>query len=135
MRNTVIGGDELISISGNSSTTAVGTLVIQAGPQVHVNAANVVLDAGMSLTLKAGGHHLVINAGGIFSSVAIVEGGAPLAGTPAQSALPSIPITTIQTIPGEALLKQNIVFREASTGICPVCDAAQTPPETEGVEA
>jgi len=133
-RSTVIGGDELISISGNSSTTTAGTLVVQAGSQVHLNATNVVIEAGISLTLSAGGQHLVINAGGIFSSVAIVEGGAPLAGTPAQSALPSIPITTIQTIPDEALLKQYIVFRESSTGICPVCDAAQTPPETEGVE-
>ena len=80
VRSTVIGGDELITISGNSSTTSAGSLVIQAGQQAHVTAANVVIDAGMSLTLKAGGHHIVINAGGIFSSVAIVEGGAPLAG-------------------------------------------------------
>jgi len=25
----------------------------------------------------------------------------------------------------EALLKQAIVFREADTGICPICDAAR----------
>ncbi|MEX5669236.1 type VI secretion system tip protein VgrG, partial [Pseudomonas neuropathica] len=74
VRNTVIGGDELITITGNSSTTAGGTLVIQAGAQAHVTAANVVIDAGMSLTLEAGGQHLVINASGIFSSVAIVQG-------------------------------------------------------------
>ncbi len=66
VRSTVIGGDELITISGNSSTTSAGSLVIQAGQQAHVTATNVVIDAGMSLTFKAGGHHIVINAGGIF---------------------------------------------------------------------
>ncbi|WP_139832644.1 type VI secretion system tip protein TssI/VgrG, partial [Pseudomonas sp. B26(2017)] len=79
-RHTVIGTDDLLSISGNSSTTADGTLVIQAGPHARVTASQVVIDAGTSLTLTAGGHHIVINSGGIFSSVAIVEGGAPVAG-------------------------------------------------------
>jgi type VI secretion system secreted protein VgrG len=79
-RSTLIGGDEVISITGNSSTTAGGTLVIQAVTQAHVTATNVVIDAGMSLTLQAGGQHIVLSAGGIFSSVPIVLGGAPMAG-------------------------------------------------------
>ncbi|MGE8191301.1 type VI secretion system tip protein TssI/VgrG, partial [Pseudomonas sp. NPDC086278] len=74
-RNTVIGGNELITISGNSSTTAEGTLVIQAGPHAHVTASHVVIKGDSSLTLECGGQHIVINASGIFSSVAIVEGG------------------------------------------------------------
>ncbi|WP_416146974.1 type VI secretion system tip protein VgrG [Pseudomonas psychrophila] len=82
LRNTVIGGNELISITGNSSTTADGTLVIQAGTHAHVTAADVVINAGMSLTLQAGGQHILITAGGIFSSVDIVQGGAPVAGVP-----------------------------------------------------
>jgi type VI secretion system secreted protein VgrG len=86
----------------------------------------VVIDAGMSLTLSAGGHHIVINAGGIFSSVAIVEGGAPMAGVAAQVALAAAAEdVVVESIPMEALLKQAIVFREADTGICPVCDAAE----------
>jgi type VI secretion system secreted protein VgrG len=139
VRNTVIGGNELVTISGNSSTTAGGTLVIQAGSQAHVTAANVVIDAGMSLTLKAGGHHIVINAGGIFSSVAIVEGGSPVAGLPGQAALSVVPqaaeAVVIATLPMEALLKQNIVFREADSGICPICDAAPEHQLTERAEA
>ena len=138
-RNTVIGGNELVSIAGNSSTTAEGTLVIQAGSQAHVSAANVVIDAGMSLTLKAGGHHIVINAAGIFSSVAIVEGGSPVAGLPGQAALSVAPqaaeAVIIDTLPMEALLKQNIVFREAGSGICPVCDVAQESQATERGDA
>ena len=125
-RNTVIGSNDVLNISGNSSTTADGTLVIQAGPHARVTASQVVIDAGMSLTLSAGGHHIVINAGGIFSSVAIVEGGAPMAGVAAQVALAAAAEdVVVESIPMEALLKQAIVFREADTGICPVCDAAE----------
>ncbi|MBK5553553.1 type VI secretion system tip protein VgrG [Pseudomonas sp. TH03] len=139
LRNTVIGGDELITISGNSSTAAAGTLVIQAGAHARVTASQVVIDAGSSLTLTAGGHHIVINAGGIFSSVAIVEGGSPVAGMPGQAALSVIPqaaaALTIDVIAMEVLLKQDIVFREADSGICPVCDAVQQSQEAEGAQA
>ena len=139
VRNTVIGGNELITISGNSSTTAGGTLVIQAGSQADVSAANVVINAGTSLTLQAGGQHIVINSSGIFSSVAIVEGGSPVAGLPGQAALSVVPhaaeAVVIDTLPMEALLKQNIVFREADSGICPICDAAPEHQLTERAEA
>ena len=139
LRNTVIGGNELISISGNSSTTADGTLVIQAGTQAHVSAATVVINAAVSLTLQAGGQHILITAGGIFSSVPIVQGGAPVAGvapTPALSVTPvAVPAMIVKTLPMEALLKQNAVLREATCAICPVCDAAQELLQAEGAQA
>ncbi|MHC8352947.1 type VI secretion system Vgr family protein [Pseudomonas sp. RT4P38] len=124
VRNTVIGGNELVSITGNSSTTAGGTLVIQAGSQAHVTAANVVIDAGMSLTLKAGGHHIVINSGGVFSSLAIVEGGAPMAGLPpllALSAEQAAPVALQVPLLPEA---QRLALM-AKKPICAVCEAAQ----------
>ncbi|MHA6140599.1 type VI secretion system tip protein TssI/VgrG [Pseudomonas mohnii] len=125
-RNTVIGTHDLLNIAGNSSTTVEGTWVIQAGPQARVTASQVVIDAEASLTLSAGGHHLVIHSGGIFSSVAIVEGGVPMAGVAAQAALSvAAEDVVVESIPMEALLKQAIVFREADTGICPICDAAR----------
>jgi len=124
VRNTVIGGNELISISGNSSTTAGGTLVIQAGSQAHVSAANVVIDAGMSLTLKAGGHHIVINAGGIFSSVAIVEGGAPMAGLPPLLALSAEQAASI-ALQVPLLPQTQRLALMAKKPICAVCEAAQ----------
>jgi len=93
----------------------------------------------MSLTLQAGGQHILITAGGIFSSVPIVVGGAPVAGaaaTPALSVIPMAALTMIvNTIPMEALLKQNAVFREATSGVCPVCDAAQEQLGAEGAQA
>ena len=138
-RHTVIGGNEVISITGNSSTTADGTLVIQAGPHVHVTAANVVIKGDQSLTWECGGHHIIINASGIFSSVAIVVGGSPLTGLPGQTALSAAPqvaeAVVIDTLPMAALLKQNIVFREADSGVCPVCNVTQESQEAERGEA
>jgi type VI secretion system secreted protein VgrG len=117
-RSTVIGGDDLITISGNSSTTSAGSLVIQAGQQAHVTASNVVIDAGMSLTLTAGGHHIVINTGGIFSSVAIVEGGAPLAGIQPLQAVGSTPNAVIAN-------PLSIVAgaHQQAVDYCPLCEA------------
>lgn len=116
-RSTLIGGDELITVSGNSSTTSIGSLVIQAGQQAHVTASNVVINAGANLTLSAGGHHIVINAGGIFSSVAMVEGGAPLAGIQPLSlgSAPNVVIATPLSIVADA--------RQQGADYCPLCEA------------
>ncbi|UDI93466.1 type VI secretion system tip protein TssI/VgrG [Pseudomonas sp. IAC-BECa141] len=122
-RHTVIGTDDLLSISGNSSTTADGTLVIQAGPHARVTASQVVIDAGTSLTLTAGGHHIVINSGGIFSSVAIVEGGAPVAGAAAQSAL-AAPESS-QTLLALSMTTQLAALAQAAeqaASVCAVCE-------------
>lgn len=123
LRNTLIGGNELISISGNSSTTAAGTLVIQAGAQAHVTAANVVIEAGMSLTLKVGSQYIVISPGGIFSSVPIVQGGVPLPGvaplqaTPAFGDAPQAVIATPLSIVATA--------RQQAADYCPLCEACR----------
>ena len=123
LRNTVIGGNELLSISGNSSTTADGSLVIQAGSQTHLTAPYVVVNAGMSFTLAAGGQYIVISAGGIFSSVPIVVGGAPAAGigaTPAASVVPTVAGALV--VP--SLPAQKTAVRQAAqqaTSICAVC--------------
>ncbi|WP_350612922.1 type VI secretion system tip protein TssI/VgrG [Pseudomonas sp. HY7a-MNA-CIBAN-0227] len=124
LRNTVIGGNELISITGNSSTTADGTLVIQAGAHAHVTATNVVVDAGMSLTLSAGGHHIVITPGGIFSSVPIVQGGAPMAGVPAQQALSVIP-EVAEVLVAPSLATQTSALIQAARHAAPVCAVCQ----------
>ncbi|VVP61229.1 hypothetical protein PS880_06279 [Pseudomonas fluorescens] len=123
-RNTLIGGNELISITGNSSTTASGTLVIQAGTQAHVTATNVVIDAGMSLTLQAGGHHLVINSGGIFSSVPIVQGGAPLAGiSPMQVAQGQV--VSAQPVIAPTLPALLVATKAKNIDFCPICEACK----------
>jgi type VI secretion system secreted protein VgrG len=123
LRNTVIGGNELISITGNSSTKADGTLVIQAGTQAHVTAANVVINAGMSLTLQAGGQHILITAGGIFSSVPIVQGGAPLAGVPSLQAAQAL-VSAPQAIIANPLSILTAAKLQAAD-YCPLCEACR----------
>ncbi|MGY3176574.1 type VI secretion system secreted protein VgrG [Pseudomonas sp. TE12234] len=120
-RSTVIGTHDLLNIGGNSSTTADGTLVIQAGPQARVSASQVVIDADASLTLSAGGHHIVIHSGGIFSSVPIVEGGVPVAGLPPLSAA-----STTASAPQVPLLPhaQRLALM-ARKPICAVCEATR----------
>ncbi len=116
----MINADDLLQVSGTSSQT-LGALVIQAGQQAHVTASNVVIDAGMSLTLSAGGHHVVINAGGIFSSVPIVQGGAPLPGL--------APLQPLQAEAGLILPSSatplSIVnsARQQAADFCPLCEA------------
>ncbi|MFJ7797048.1 bacteriophage T4 gp5 trimerisation domain-containing protein, partial [Pseudomonas sp. NPDC096950] len=132
LRNTVIGSDELISIGGNSSTTAAGTLVIQAGPHARVTASQVVIDAGTSLILTAGGHHLVINAGGIFSSVAIVEGGSPVAGLPPLLALSAEQVTSAAKEAPLLPQAQRLALM-AKQPICAVCEAAKQQSEPANV--
>ena len=123
LRNTVIGGNELISITGNSSTTADGTLVIQAGTHAHVTAADVVINAGMSLTLQAGGQHILITAGGIFSSVDIVQGGAPVAGVPSLQAAQAL-VSAPQSIIASPLSILAAVKQKAADK-CPLCEACR----------
>ena len=124
LRNTVIGGSELTSITGNSSTMADGTVVIQAGAHAHVTATNVVVGAGMSLTLSAGGHHIVITPAGIFSSVPIVQGGAPMVGVPAQQALSVIPVVA-EALVAPSLATQTSALIQAARHAAPVCAVCQ----------
>lgn len=123
-RHTVIGGDEVISITGNSSLTAEGALVIQAGPHAHVTANNVVVKGSQSLTWECGGHFIVINASGIFSSVAIVVGGAPLAGMAAEFARSLIPEAP-QALFAPSLAAQKLALAQAAEMAAPICAACQ----------
>ncbi len=120
-RSTVIGADELITVRGNCSTMSAGSTVIQAGQQVHVTASNIVIDARDCLTIRAGGQHIVINAGGIFNSVAPVEGGAPLTGVPplqARQAQAGDPAPVIASP-----LSILTTARQQAADYCPLCES------------
>ncbi|WP_095187875.1 type VI secretion system tip protein TssI/VgrG [Pseudomonas sp. Irchel 3E19] len=120
VRSTVINADDLLTVRGTSSQS-VDALVIQAGEQAHVTASNVVIDAGMSLTLTAGGHHIVINAAGIFSSVPIVEGGAPMAGITPLQPLQAVASQTIPAIATPLSILSDA--RQQAADYCPLCEA------------
>ncbi|AZD09024.1 VgrG protein [Pseudomonas chlororaphis] len=123
VRNTQIGGNELLSISGNGSITVGGTWVVQAGPQARVSATHVVVDASTSLTLKAGGQHIVITPGGIFSSVPIVQGGAPVAGVAPQRALQALAEEPQTSVANSLALVA--AARQRAADFCPLCEACR----------
>ncbi|MFZ5960790.1 type VI secretion system tip protein TssI/VgrG [Pseudomonas knackmussii] len=88
-RKTKLDADDHLSVAGNSHTRIGQALSVEAGQDVHLKAgANLVLAAGASLCLVAGGQHILISASGIFSSVPIQPGGAPIPGAPAKPLLP-----------------------------------------------
>ncbi|HDS1733131.1 type VI secretion system tip protein VgrG [Pseudomonas sp. BP8] len=137
-RKTELKANDYLQVAESSHTRVGQLLAVEAGQQVHLKAgANLIVDAGVSITLKGGGQHIVIGPGGVFSSVPIVVGGVPTVGTPAALSVVSeaAPSKLVKTIPMEALLKQNAVFREATSGICPVCDAAAEQAVTEETQA
>ncbi|MBV7515881.1 type VI secretion system tip protein VgrG, partial [Pseudomonas sp. PDM25] len=89
----------------------------QAGTQAHVTATNVVIEADVSLTLEAGGQYIVITSGGIFSSVPIVQGGAPLAGVP-----PIAATAALNLMAGtDAVLRSTPISGVITSGINKLC--------------
>ena len=89
-RKVQLLADDHLQVAGSSHTRVTEALVIEAGQQVHYQAGiNFVVNAGVTLTLAAGGQHLVITPAGIFSSVPILLGGVPLPGMPAMPLAPS----------------------------------------------
>ncbi|MNO02214.1 hypothetical protein D3C81_2225440 [compost metagenome] len=74
----------------------------------------------MSLSLQAGGQHIVISAGGIFSSVPIVQGGAPMPGVAPLQALTAEARAMIAT--PVSLLATT---KQQATDFCPLCEACR----------
>jgi type VI secretion system secreted protein VgrG len=78
----VVTGDRHIRVTSQA---------LSASQHFHVRAGRqVVLDGGVSATIQAGGHWINIGAGGIFSSVPIEVGGAPMAAMNATPASPGL---------------------------------------------
>ena len=53
------------------------------------------IDGGLSLTLKAGGQHIVLNPGGIWMTMPVWTGGVPMEGT---LAAPLLPINSTKSV-------------------------------------
>lgn len=66
-----------------SEHKTIGTITTtQAGQEIHLKAGmNIVIDGGLSLTLKAGGQHIVLNPAGIWMTMPQWTGGIPMEGT------------------------------------------------------
>jgi type VI secretion system secreted protein VgrG len=82
-RKTRIGADDSLTVVGSRHIGATNYLV-NAAAQVHLDSStgHVVINAGLSATIKAGPHWINISPLGIFSSVPILLGGVPVPGMP-----------------------------------------------------
>lgn len=96
---------------------------LSATQQLHLSAGQqVVIDGGAHLTLKAGGHWLTLGPDGIFSSVPIVQGGAPAVGLQAEPLMPgALPLLKVTL--DAAQQRQALVSNRRSR--CLICEAAQ----------
>ena len=120
-RTVVLGRNDRLDVQGDSQTYIGQSMVIQAGQQIVLKAgASLIIDAGAHLSLKAGGEHLIIQAGGIFSSRPVTVGGLPPV-TPSASPLSAVDVPNLSTAQGTLL----DVARQLGADFCPVCEACR----------
>lgn len=90
-RKTQIMGNDYKTVAQAEHTT-IGTIqTIEAGQEIHLKAVGqIIIDGGLSLTLKAAGQHIVLNPAGIWMTNPQWTGGTPIEGTPS---MPLPPMT------------------------------------------
>jgi type VI secretion system VgrG family protein len=139
-RQTEVKQDDHLSVTG-SRHIKVANQATSASQQFHVSAGQqVVIDGGASATIQAGGQWINIGPGGIFSSVPIVVGGAPMAAMSAAPVVPGLPEKLTATpaailTPAQFMsLKSDAPFCEecerCKNGICPVPDTLSQSPKS-----
>jgi type VI secretion system secreted protein VgrG len=116
-RLTEIRQDDHLTVHGDRHVRATSHL-LSAQQRVHIGAGeNVVIDGGASATLQTGGAWITINSAGVFSSVPIQVGGAPM---PLMASAPVALDTSEPSLPetvSTALLKQ-LLGDEALIELC-----------------
>ncbi|MDP9783064.1 type VI secretion system Vgr family protein [Pseudomonas fluorescens] len=126
-RTIQVEGNDYLHVT-NRHTRVDQTLVVEVGQQVHVKAgAHLVLEAGAALSLKAGGQHIVIDHSGIYSSIEIQVGGAPLAGITASSFAPESTNPLTASPPTLAPTQRALIAASKAAGLdfCPICEACR----------
>ncbi|WP_434704735.1 type VI secretion system tip protein VgrG [Pseudomonas sp. Z1-12] len=136
-RQAEVRQDDHLLVSGERHIR-VTSQVLNAGQQFHVSAGQqVVLDGGASVTLQAGGHWINIGAGGIFSSVPIEVGGAPMAvmdaaagspggaGKPVPAAAPRLSVAQVLSFQGSAPFCEEC--ERCRNGVCTVPPVTHKP--------
>ncbi|MNQ76554.1 hypothetical protein D3C85_913970 [compost metagenome] len=130
-RRTELGQDDHLTAAGSQHIRLAGSHLLHAGEQLHHSASQqVIIDAGVTLTVQAGGHWLTLSPAGIFSSVPIQLGGSPAIGTPAMPllpgensalAVPAAPPMVISTRQRSRL----VAARQRGADFCPLCEACR----------
>nr|WP_315438048.1 type VI secretion system tip protein VgrG [uncultured Pseudomonas sp.] len=109
---TVVG-DRHIRVS-NQATSASAQIHVSAGQQV-------VIDGGASATIQAGGQWINIGPGGIFSSVPIQVGGAPMTAMGAAPSVPGLP-AKLAAAPAAMLTAAQIMSFKGDAPFCEECE-------------
>jgi len=120
-RQAEVRQDDHLVVTGERHIR-VTSQALSASQHFHVHAGQqVVLDGGVSATIQAGGHWINIGAGGIFSSVPIEVGGAPMA---AMSATPILPVLTEKRVAAMAapLSLAQILSLQGQAPFCEECE-------------
>ena len=120
-RHTELKQDDHLRVVGDRHIR-VNNQAVSASQQFHVSAGQqVVIDAGVSTTIQAGGQWISLSPGGIFSSVPIQVGGAPMAPmAAAPAAVDGPPVLTAAT-PAVLSLAQ-IMSLKSDAPFCEECE-------------
>ncbi|WP_438300483.1 type VI secretion system tip protein VgrG [Pseudomonas sp. NMS19W] len=120
-RQTEVKQDDHLTVTGDRHIR-VSNQAINASAQFHVSAGQqVVIDGGASATIQAGGQWINIGPGGIFSSVPIVVGGAPMAAMSAAPTVPGLPEKLVAA-PAAILTAAQIMSLKGDAPFCEECE-------------
>lgn len=120
-RQTEVRLDDHLSVLGDRQVR-VNSQATSASAQIHISAGQqVVIDGGASATIQAGGQWINIGPGGIFSSVPIVVGGAPMAATSAAPVVPGLP-EKLAAAPAAVLTAAQIMILKGDAPFCEECE-------------
>ncbi|KPN89048.1 type VI secretion system tip protein VgrG [Pseudomonas nunensis] len=120
-RQTEIRQDDHLLVTGDRHIR-VTNQALNASQQFHVSAGQqVVIDGGASATIQAGGQWINIGPGGIFSSVPIMVGGAPMATMSAVAISPDVPLK-LAAAPAALLSAAQILSLKGDAPFCEECE-------------
>ncbi|AWM81568.1 type VI secretion system tip protein VgrG [Gammaproteobacteria bacterium ESL0073] len=96
-RKTQILGNDYKTVALSEHETIGMIKTTQAGMEIHLKSGlQTVVDGGLSLTLRAGGQHIILNPAGIWMTMPVWTGGVPMEGTPS---VPLPPMTKQYGVP------------------------------------
>jgi type VI secretion system secreted protein VgrG len=121
-RQTEVKQDDHLVVVGDRHIR-VTSQALNASQQFHVSAGQqVVIDGGVNVTIQAGGQWINIGPAGIFSSVPIEVGGAPMAAAaPKLPKLPNVPLK-LATAPTALLSAAQILSLKSDAPFCEECE-------------
>lgn len=113
-------GNRLTDLKQDDHLVVGGSQQVHAGQTIRIGAGqSVVIDAGATVTIQAGGQSITLSAGGIFSSVPIQLGSAPVA-----ASAPLVPgaKATLLAVLAVPLSRVQVASLKRSAPFCEECE-------------